>query len=74
MSFDTVEQYFLSTPSPSWRTARSEQINAFLQNQKKSGNCVAVVTSGGTTVPLERNTVRFLDNFSTGSRGAAAVE
>nr|CCA21040.1 conserved hypothetical protein [Albugo laibachii Nc14] len=74
MSFDSVEQYFLSTPSPSWRTARSEQITTFLHDQKKSGNCVAIVTSGGTTVPLERNTVRFLDNFSTGSRGAAAVE
>jgi len=35
---------------------------------------VALVTSGGTTVPLERNTVRFIDNFSTGARGAALVE
>lgn len=35
---------------------------------------VVLVTSGGTTVPLERNTVRFLDNFSTGARGAASVE
>ena len=34
----------------------------------------ALVTSGGTTVPLERNTVRFVDNFSTGTRGAACVE
>ena len=34
----------------------------------------AVVTSGGTTVPLERNTVRFVDNFSTGARGAALAE
>ncbi len=35
---------------------------------------VACVTSGGTTVPLERNTVRFIDNFSTGNRGAALAE
>lgn len=35
---------------------------------------VAVVTSGGTTVPLERNTVRYIDNFSTGGRGAACAE
>jgi phosphopantothenate-cysteine ligase len=33
-----------------------------------------LVTSGGTAVPLERNTVRFLDNFSTGIRGAGCVE
>lgn len=32
------------------------------------------ITSGGTTVPLEQNTVRFLDNFSTGSRGARSCE
>jgi len=35
---------------------------------------VACVTSGGTTVPLEKNTVRFLDNFSRGERGAASAE
>lgn len=27
---------------------------------------IVVVTSGGTTVPLERNCVRFIDNFSEG--------
>jgi len=36
---------------------------------------VALVTSGGRTAPLEVETVRFfLDNFSTGMRGAVAVE
>lgn len=30
--------------------------------------------SGGTTVPLEHNTVRFVDNFSAGNRGAASTE
>jgi phosphopantothenate-cysteine ligase len=35
---------------------------------------VVLVTSGGTQVPLEKNTVRFIDNFSTGARGAALVE
>ena len=35
---------------------------------------LALVTSGGTAAPLEHNCVRFLDNFSTGTRGARAVE
>ena len=35
---------------------------------------VVVVTSGGTTVPLEKRTVRFIDNFSTGTRGATSAE
>mmetsp|Transcript_8590 Transcript_8590/g.14553 ORF Transcript_8590/g.14553 Transcript_8590/m.14553 type:complete len:347 (+) Transcript_8590:88-1128(+) len=37
-------------------------------------NKLAVVTSGGTTVNLEKNTVRFIDNFSQGERGARSVE
>lgn len=35
---------------------------------------MALVTSGGTTVPLERQTVRFIDNFSAGTRGATSAE
>ena len=30
--------------------------------------------SGGTTVPLEHNMVRFVDNFSAGTRGSASAE
>eukprot|EP01061_Rhynchopus_euleeides_P008188 TRINITY_DN17220_c0_g1_i3.p1 TRINITY_DN17220_c0_g1~~TRINITY_DN17220_c0_g1_i3.p1 ORF type:complete len:314 (+),score=119.71 TRINITY_DN17220_c0_g1_i3:231-1172(+) len=35
---------------------------------------VVVVTSGGTQVPLERNEVRCMSNFSTGNRGASSAE
>ena len=35
---------------------------------------MALITSGGTTVPLELKTVRFIDNFSTGTRGARCCE
>lgn len=35
---------------------------------------VAIITSGGTTAPLERHCVRFLDNFSQGTRGALSAE
>ncbi|KPA79706.1 hypothetical protein ABB37_05472 [Leptomonas pyrrhocoris] len=35
---------------------------------------IAFVTSGGTTVPLEVNAVRFITNFSSGGRGAHLVE
>ncbi|TMW56850.1 hypothetical protein Poli38472_006860 [Pythium oligandrum] len=66
--------YFHATKAPKWESERREQVLDFLDHHRAVGKCVAVVTSGGTTVPLERNTVRFLDNFSTGSRGAASVE
>ncbi|GMF55048.1 unnamed protein product [Phytophthora fragariaefolia] len=69
-----TELYFEATEPPTWAHKRREQVEAFLDHHRVVGKCVAVVTSGGTTVPLERNTVRFLDNFSTGSRGAASVE
>ncbi|ORX71615.1 DNA/pantothenate metabolism flavo protein [Linderina pennispora] len=35
---------------------------------------IVLVTSGGTTVPLENNTVRFVDNFSLGTRGSSSAE
>ena len=35
---------------------------------------IVCVSSGGTTVPLEQNTVRFIDNFSSGERGAVSAE
>nr|AGU68222.1 phosphopantothenate---cysteine ligase [Strigomonas galati] len=35
---------------------------------------IAFVTSGGTSVPLEVNAVRFITNFSSGGRGAYFVE
>ncbi|KAJ0393056.1 hypothetical protein ATCC90586_001827 [Pythium insidiosum] len=69
-----AEAYFSAARAPSWESARRQELQDFLEHHRAIGKCVAVVTSGGTTVPLERNTVRFLDNFSTGSRGAASVE
>jgi hypothetical protein len=51
------------------------QVRAFVeQHGGVEGRPVALVTSGGTTIPLEKNTVRFIDNFSTGNRGAACAE
>ena len=50
-----------------------ERLTAFVAAQPSTRRIVCV-TSGGTTVPLERNTVRFIDNFSTGNRGAALAE
>nr|CAG8433756.1 2072_t:CDS:2 [Entrophospora candida]CAG8477096.1 7986_t:CDS:2 [Entrophospora candida] len=49
------------------------KIQEFVDKHQKNGRRVALVTSGGTTVPLENNTVRFLDNFSAGSRADYAV-
>jgi phosphopantothenate-cysteine ligase len=47
-------------------------IQTFIQESK--GCLLVLVTSGGTSVPLEKNTVRSLENFSTGMRGALSTE
>ncbi|CAF1127109.1 unnamed protein product [Rotaria sordida] len=51
-----------------------EHVQLFLNKYQTANHSIVLVTSGGTTVPLEKNTVRFIDNFSTGQRGAASVE
>ncbi|KAA3679038.1 phosphopantothenate---cysteine ligase (ATP) [Paragonimus westermani] len=43
-------------------------------NASKSIRDLVLVTSGGTIAPLECQVVRFIDNFSTGSRGASSAE
>lgn len=35
---------------------------------------IVCITSGGTSIPLEKNTVRMIENFSTGQRGALSAE
>ncbi|XP_060939665.1 phosphopantothenate--cysteine ligase-like [Limanda limanda] len=47
---------------------------AFATQHAAAGRLVVLITSGGTKVPLESRTVRFLDNFSSGRRGACSAE
>lgn len=46
----------------------------FVERHSVAGRRVVLITSGGTKVPLESKTVRFLDNFSSGRRGASSAE
>ncbi|CAA2959979.1 Hypothetical predicted protein [Olea europaea subsp. europaea] len=43
-------------------------------SEHKRSRRVVCITSGGTTVPLEQRCVRYIDNFSSGHRGAASTE
>ncbi|XP_029007673.1 phosphopantothenate--cysteine ligase [Betta splendens] len=51
-----------------------EQMSDFAGHHVRAGRRVVLITSGGTKVPLESRTVRFLDNFSSGRRGASSAE
>jgi phosphopantothenoylcysteine synthetase/decarboxylase len=63
------------TSNPVDTTGVEQSLDTFCTHLRASPDIpVVLVTSGGTTVPLERNCVRFLDNFSQGTRGALSAE
>lgn len=73
---DAASEYFQNSPKPK-QLAKLESLGQeFIQFHVESNpdRRIAVVTSGGTTVPLEKQTVRFIDNFSAGTRGATSAE
>eukprot|EP00188_Purpureofilum_apyrenoidigerum_P005327 Plantae.Rhodophyta-Purpureofilum_apyrenoidigerum.ctg6850.p1 GENE.Plantae.Rhodophyta-Purpureofilum_apyrenoidigerum.ctg6850~~Plantae.Rhodophyta-Purpureofilum_apyrenoidigerum.ctg6850.p1 ORF type:complete len:296 (+),score=41.72 Plantae.Rhodophyta-Purpureofilum_apyrenoidigerum.ctg6850:226-1113(+) len=52
-----------------------EGLNRFIRRHERiEGRRIVVITSGGTIAPLEKSMVRFIDNFSTGTRGAISAE
>lgn len=61
-------------PRPAGAARWAEVMARFAARLGEQGRRVVLVTSGGTKVPLEARAVRFLDNFSSGRRGAASAE
>ncbi|CAL1699666.1 unnamed protein product [Somion occarium] len=70
----SAERYFATQPPPPSLDEDIARVRTFIRHQLQAGRKVVLVTSGGTTVPLELNVVRFLDNFSAGTRGATSAE
>jgi phosphopantothenate---cysteine ligase (ATP) len=68
------DHYFSSNPPPKGLEAHQALARDFISQHAAAGRRVVLVTSGGTTVPLEKQTVRFIDNFSAGTRGATSAE
>ncbi|CAG9460296.1 unnamed protein product [Pedinophyceae sp. YPF-701] len=82
MASPEVEAFFAACP-PSGTPAvpagdPGSAVRAFLRHHSSAegelNRPVVCVTSGGTQVPLEKKCVRFIDNFSAGTRGARSVE
>ncbi|KAH8908039.1 DFP-domain-containing protein [Coniochaeta sp. PMI_546] len=70
-----IEQhYFETNPPPKGLDEHTALARDFISQHAATGRKVVLVSSGGTTVPLERQTVRFIDNFSAGTRGATSAE
>ncbi|GAB7356041.1 hypothetical protein MBLNU459_g6658t1 [Dothideomycetes sp. NU459] len=67
-------EYFSSNPRPKVLQKHSTLAREFITRHAGQNRRVVLVTSGGTTVPLENQMVRFVDNFSAGTRGATSAE
>ncbi|CAL9737100.1 phosphopantothenate--cysteine ligase Cab2p [Monosporozyma servazzii] len=69
------QEFFTNNPKPTYLARLIIVVTQFLEHQRKQRrDKIVLITSGGTTVPLENNTVRFVDNFSAGTRGASSAE
>lgn len=66
--------YFTANAPPQNLANHVDTARHFIDRHAALSRRVAFVTSGGTTVPLENQTVRFVDNFSAGTRGATSAE
>ena len=73
-TIDLEREYFSSNPPPPALSKHRTLARTFIDDHVSSQRRVVLITSGGTTVPLEQNTVRFIDNFSAGTRGATSAE
>ncbi|KAI0087395.1 phosphopantothenate-cysteine ligase [Irpex rosettiformis] len=70
----SAEQFFATQPPPPTLDEDVARVRQFIKRHTEANQKIVLVTSGGTTVPLELNVVRFLDNFSAGTRGATSAE
>ncbi|KAK7410560.1 hypothetical protein VNO78_01430 [Psophocarpus tetragonolobus] len=72
---EQVKAFFYSAPPLHNSDEITQKLNQFIQrNSSPSGRRIVCVTSGGTTAPLEQRCVRYVDNFSSGHRGATSTE
>src|SRR5271170_7228797 len=73
---DPAARWFESNPAPKSLRQHETLVREFIDFHldASSNRRIVLVTSGGTTVPLETQTVRYIDNFSAGTRGATSAE
>ena len=73
-SIEEENAYFSTNPAPKHLPSHISLAESFISRHALENRRVVLITSGGTTVPLEKQTVRFIDNFSAGTRGATSAE
>ncbi|VEU33410.1 unnamed protein product [Pseudo-nitzschia multistriata] len=73
-SDEAVVQSFVDAIPHEDRRSLDLELDSFVVRHASHHRPIALVSSGGTAADLEINSVRCLDNFSTGKRGAISVE
>ncbi|CAG8792289.1 12346_t:CDS:2 [Dentiscutata erythropus] len=68
------DTYFQTHKPPRTLIENEIRVKEFVNKHNEARRKIVLITSGGTTVPLENSTVRFIDNFSAGTRGATSAE
>jgi len=71
---EAIVQSFVDAIPSEDRSLLDLELRSFVVRHSSHHRPIALVTSGGTAADLEVNSVRCLDNFSTGKRGAISVE
>ena len=70
-----AEAFFEENPPPKNLNDIRAKIQDFIcQDRLTKDSKVVLVSSGGTIIPFEKNVVRYIDNFSQGTRGSASAE
>lgn len=69
-----MDTFFATVKEPEHFKDSLTRAEEFINKHNDGNRPIVLVTSGGTTVPLERRMIRFLDNFSAGTRGAISAE
>jgi phosphopantothenoylcysteine synthetase/decarboxylase len=71
---EVIVQSFVDAIPSENRKALISELQSFVVRHASHHRPIALVSSGGTAADLEIHSVRCLDNFSTGKRGAISVE
>lgn len=69
-----IDNKTLETRIEEWYKALQHLMQNYSNFKRCQSKPIVLVTSGGTSVPLEKNTVRSVENFSTGTRGSRSTE
>mmetsp|Transcript_8715 Transcript_8715/g.12881 ORF Transcript_8715/g.12881 Transcript_8715/m.12881 type:complete len:316 (+) Transcript_8715:42-989(+) len=71
-TYEAIQKFIDEYENVVKKEEMKKKISQFCQENRNRS--IIIITSGRTVVPLEKKTVRYISNFSTGRRGALCTE